>query len=275
MMRAPVLCGHRRQLHGDQPGQARTARPRRRVLRDQPAGTRLDNESLVENLAAQAEVVRSVRGFLGRLPVAVTPVTLKPRFNAVATGAETPPPPGELPRRVDPRQMSLFAAAGRSQPEVSVRERRGVGHLLRDHRLARRDGNRGRSPLPARFRSVAGGVFPLYHVLADAGEFAGGEVIASESNRPLAVDGMVLRKAERTRILLANLSEMVQQITLNASDLPGKVRMLILDETNAEEAMRSPESFRRAAGRPVEVTGRWLEVTLRPYALIRIDSMTS
>jgi hypothetical protein len=36
---------------------------------------------------------------------------LKPRFNAVATGPEPEPAPGELPKPVDARQMSLFGAA--------------------------------------------------------------------------------------------------------------------------------------------------------------------
>ena len=41
----------------------------------------------------------------------VSPVTLKPRFNANATEPEAVNTPRELPVSVDPRQMSLFAAA--------------------------------------------------------------------------------------------------------------------------------------------------------------------
>jgi hypothetical protein len=43
--------------------------------------------------------------------VAVTPVTLKRRYNPDATGEQPATPPGELPWNVDARQPSLFAAA--------------------------------------------------------------------------------------------------------------------------------------------------------------------
>ncbi len=69
-----------------------------------------DNATLVENLEAQGYAVRSARQFIGGRPLAVTPVTLKPRSNPNATGAEAASGPGELPASVDPRQMSLLGA---------------------------------------------------------------------------------------------------------------------------------------------------------------------
>ena len=69
-----------------------------------------DELSLVESLEAQGETARSARAFSPSTPVVVTPVTLRPRFNAVAVIEETTEQ-GGLPRQVDPRQMSLFGAA--------------------------------------------------------------------------------------------------------------------------------------------------------------------
>src|SRR5205823_13641010 len=69
-----------------------------------------DNSSLVETLATQATTVESTRQFVGRVPIAITPITLKPRYNPDAAGPEPAPRPGELPAAVDPRQPSLFAA---------------------------------------------------------------------------------------------------------------------------------------------------------------------
>ena len=62
-----------------------------------------DNFSLVETLATQATTVESARRLSGGKPVIVSPVTLKPRFNNVATGPIAPPVPGELPDQVDVR----------------------------------------------------------------------------------------------------------------------------------------------------------------------------
>ncbi|MFT4041167.1 MAG: hypothetical protein QM692_23500, partial [Thermomicrobiales bacterium] len=67
-----------------------------------------DERSLTENLAPQAETVRSARAFSGA-PVVVSPVTLRPRFNAVAQ-SDVAVVADELPYAVDARQMSLFGA---------------------------------------------------------------------------------------------------------------------------------------------------------------------
>ncbi len=46
------------------------------------------------------------------------------------------------------------------------------------------------SPLPEQFPSLPGAVFPLYHVLAEVGEFAAGEIISLSSSDPLMVIGL-------------------------------------------------------------------------------------
>lgn len=63
-----------------------------------------DDESVMANAAAQYDVVRSAHRFLGGRGVAVSPVTLRPRFNPDATGDCEPPAP-------DPRQRLPFCAA--------------------------------------------------------------------------------------------------------------------------------------------------------------------
>jgi hypothetical protein len=128
------------------------------------------------------------------------------------------------------------------------------------------------SPLPAKFQSREGSVFPLYHVLADVGEFAGGKVVASRSSAPLKVDGLILRQGHRTRILLANFSAEPQTVRVTDPDLSQSVQVKYLDETNAESAMVSPESFRAEAGQVVQLKEGELELRLRPYALARLDA---
>ncbi len=70
-----------------------------------------DHLSIMETLEAQAATVRSARAIGGRLPLVVSPVTLKQRFNPVATAAAKLHSPDELPPEVDARQLSQFAAA--------------------------------------------------------------------------------------------------------------------------------------------------------------------
>lgn len=230
-----------------------------------------DNLSLIETLEAQATTVESARQFIGDLPLAVGPVTLKMRFNPNATGPEPEPGQGELPPQVDVRQMSLFGAgwtlgslkylAGSDVQSLTYYETTGWRGIMETERG---------SPVPDKFLSLPGAVFPLYHVLADVGEFAGGEVVPGRASQTLVIDGLVLRKEGKTRVLLANLSPAGQQVTLQG--LTEQVRVRFLDETNVETAMQSPESFRSQAGDLQPTSGGTLQVNLRPYAVVRIDS---
>jgi hypothetical protein len=69
-----------------------------------------DDASLIENLGAQAATVESARQFAPR-PVVLSPITLRPRFNAVARTADEVAS-DELPSQVDARQMSLSPQHG-------------------------------------------------------------------------------------------------------------------------------------------------------------------
>jgi hypothetical protein len=229
-----------------------------------------DNASLAETLAAQAATVASARQFTGDLPLAITPVTLLPRFNPNATAPDPAPAPGELPRQVDVRQMSLFGA-GWTIGSLKYLCESGAASLT----YYETSGWRGvmeieaGSPLPERFRSLPGAVFPLYHVLADVGEFAGGFTAPAVSSEPLQVDGLALRKDRATRVMLANLGPVRRSVRVRHGGRQVRVRML--DETNAEAAMLDPESFRAQAGELVSALEGQMELELLPYAVARID----
>ena len=230
-----------------------------------------DNASLVETLAAQATTATSARQFCGDRPLLVSPISLQPRFNPNATGPEPTPEPGELPPQVDPRQISLFGAGWTLGSIKYLAETGAVASVT----YYETTGWRGvmetaqGSALPQQFHSIAGGVFPLYHVLADVGEFAGGTVIQSTSSEPLQVDGLVLQKDDHTRILVTNFTAQAQQVFIHPVQQQATVRYL--DETNAESAMAAPAEFRATAGDLLTVTAGKLELTLRPFAVACID----
>ncbi|MCS7259528.1 MAG: hypothetical protein NZ765_01935 [Anaerolineae bacterium] len=230
-----------------------------------------DNASLVENLAAQASTVESARQFSAGLPIIVSPVTLRMRLNPNATAPEPEPLPGELPSQVDVRQMSLFGA-GWTLGSLKYLAESGV-HSVTFYEttgwlgvMEREEG----SPLPTVFRSLPGAVFPMYHVFADIAEFAGGQVIPSVSSATLRVDGLTVRKGERKRVMLANLTN--QEQVIDVVGLGGRVYVRLLDETNAEHAMQSPEAFREQKGELITPRNGSLELALLPYAIATIDS---
>jgi hypothetical protein len=237
----------------------------------QPQEHASDNASLIETAAALADTVKTARKFCGDLPLSVTPVTLRKRVNPYATGPAPAVSPGQLPPRVDPRQMSLLGA-GWTLASLKYLAESGVASITYYETigwLGVMESERG-CPLPERFPSRAAMVFPLYHVLADAGEFAGAEVLPSESSQPLAFDGLALRLRNRLRVLLANLTH--ESLTVTVDGLGPLVRARVLDETSFDEATSAPEAFRDRREKTCSTTAGRLEIALRPYAYARLDS---
>lgn len=224
-----------------------------------------DNASLVETLRCQPLVAQEARRLSGGKPVVVSPLTFKPRWNPYATAAPPPTPPGELPPEVDPRQLSLFGA-GWTLGSVGALAQGKVEAIT----LFETTGWRGLmeteagSPLPQRFPSVAGGVFPLYHVLADLAEFRGGEVVEVIPSAPLEFGGLALRQGRHSCLLLANYTGCRQSLELEG--FPALLWLRKLHEHNLLEAVAEPERWRQNRTQP-----RAGPIELPPYAYVRVE----
>lgn len=207
-----------------------------------------DDTSVMETLEAQAATVKSARVLAAGRPLVVSPVTLRQRFNPVATGPEAPPPPGELPRQVDPRQAGLFGAAWTLGSLVELASA-GVEAITYYETtgwrgvLERDEG----SSIPAKFPSVPGGVFPLYHVFAETAAFAGGEILPVTSTAPRSMAALALRRDSHRMLLVANLDARTQIVDLeDFPDLPS-IRTLAID--TLETSVRDPERYRSSLRR--------------------------
>lgn len=210
-----------------------------------------DELSLVESLEAQGETVRSARGFCGGTPIAVTPITLRPRFNAVATTEEAAEL-GGLPRAVDPRQPSLFAAAW-TLGSVKYLAEAGAASLTYFETTGWRGViERAAGPRSPAFPSVPGEAFPLYHVLADVCELRGVELQTCEASDPLSIVGL----AAGTRLLVANLEPRPK--TVRIVGMSGPARLLRLNDNTVP-------------GRTEEPAGDVSSLELAPLEVVRVD----
>jgi D-apionolactonase len=223
-----------------------------------------DNSSVVETCEAITSTIQTAQTFLHDKPLAISTVTLKPRYNPYDK-TKRAPAPDELPPQVDIRQLSLFGAAWTLGSLKYMAESGGLEYIT----FYETTGWRGLmekgsgSALPDKFPSIAGAVFPMYHVFADVAEFIGREVVQSRSSQPLQIESLVLCSNGNQRVLLANMTNEHQTVRLEQANATYR----LLDETNTQQAMTSPEKFR--TGEHKVWTG---ELTLLPYALVCIDS---
>ena len=225
---------------------------------------------LVENLEAQAYTVESAQRFSNGLPILISPVTLKQRFNPTASGPPAAVEAGELPAEVDARQLSLLGA-GWTAGSLHYLSMSGAASLTYYETTGWRGvmETEAGSPLPERFRSWAGDLFPLYHVLADVGEFCGGETLQTRSTDRLTAVGLALGMQERTRLIVANLTPRDQRVVVEGIEGQATVRML--DESNAEASMTDPDWRTRRSGTLRAPHNKSLDVGLLPYGVATID----
>ena len=206
----------------------------------------------------------------GDTPRSISPITFKMRSNPYATAAPKPTPPGVLPLSVEVRQMSLFGAAwtlgsiaslvASSIDSATLYETVGWRGVM--------DTDAGSPEVAPRFYSAPGMTYPLYCVLADVGEFAGGEAYSLRSSDPLRAAGLLLRKDGKARLLLANLT--AQEQTLVLPDLDA-ARIRVLDETTFEQAARDAAAFRASGSTRAADTGDTARITLRAYGVACVD----
>jgi hypothetical protein len=145
-----------------------------------------DDLTVTENLPAMFDAVRMARTFAGGACLAVGPVTLH--------RPSAPAPP-------DPRQAADLGAAWTL----------GALKWLAEAGADSVTFYQATGPLGLMDEA---GPFPLYHVLEDVMEFAGGEVLATDVTEPRWLCALALRKEERLRVLVANLHWRPQPVRL-------------------------------------------------------------
>jgi D-apionolactonase len=249
-----------------------------------------DDMSLMENLQAQPDTIATARFFAPGTGLYVTPVTLRPRFNAVAVTGQEFPDRG-LPWQADVRQPSLFAAAWTLGSIAALAAAGADGLTYYDAVgpagvIESQDG----SPEPAEFFSRPDTPYPLAVVLADACGLAGGRVRRVSGADPALVAAVAVSTGgvgsggastdggsfgAATTILLANLTAATRQIRVSLAgaglrQARGTARLRVLDEHSFEAAAAGFESFLASAA-DVPITEGAVTVTLNPYGVARLD----
>ena len=193
-----------------------------------------DDATIVENLAGPKRIAETLRSFADGAPLAITPVTLRPRRDPTPSSWRSA---GERPFTDDPRQSGTFAAAWTLGLLAAAAEA-GFSSLT----LFELQGARGVMD--------SGEPFPVLHALSDVAALAGARVLRARPRRPERVQALALRSGARTRLFLANVTTETHPVRVEG--LAGPARRARLGETG-----------------PGEESG--LEVELGPHEIVRLD----
>ena len=233
-----------------------------------------DNASIIETLPILAQMAENAHHFMDGIPVAVTPVSLKPRL-APLTYSDEPDRLGEsLPSWADVRQTSLFGA-GWTLGTLKYLSQGGVESISYNETT----GPLGVMEASKKTRTMEraslfpGKVFPIYHVLADVGEYAGGMVLKTVSSDPLAVEGLAFMKDNLLVIILVNLT--AEEISVALAGLKSQASIRYLSKDNIELACANPETYRSQVGELRRPDTGLLHLKLEPYSLAHIESIPS
>ena len=188
-----------------------------------------DHASIVETLPIHTDAVGSAHQFAHGQPIIVGPVTMTPQLLDGVDQPGGPPQGGPLPTWVDPRQVEPFTAvwtlgsvkylADAGTHSATFFETVGWNGIMDADDVSSR---------PQEFPSKPGELFPVYHLLQEIGEFAGGSVQHVDTSNELAAVGLVLHKSGKTRMLIGNLTGESQTIMLRGF-AAGSVHVELLD----------------------------------------------
>ncbi|HPG41276.1 MAG TPA: hypothetical protein PLP19_18905 [bacterium] len=220
-----------------------------------------DHRSLTETLAAHQYVVSSARQFTNGKELHISPVTLKMRSNPNVTGPEPAPEPGELPCTVDSRQMSLYGAAW-TLGSIKYLAEAGADAITYFETVGWRGLLQGDqdSELPEKFAAVKGQVFPVWQIFKWILEFQAGVIIPITSSQPLWVDGLMLQKDAKRRLIMANYS-----LKSQTWSLPEKTdHIVVLDKQSVTDFSHHPEALK-----VMDIHQE--QITLLPYSVACID----
>lgn len=215
-----------------------------------------DPDTLVENLEAQYDVVRSARDRCPGKAVQVSPVTLKQRFNVVATAEEALPPEDQLPPSVDPRQGSLFAAGWTFGSLINL-ARGGADRVTYYETTGWKGIIQGQHD-PEKPRLFAGrkdDIFPVYHILRFFSRHGDRNLYGCKVSKPLTCNALIVELSEGSLMIVSNPTRAVLQIRVHSFTVAG---VAVWNLSNLLESYRNPDfldhlTYHQATGQQYEL----------------------
>jgi hypothetical protein len=174
-----------------------------------------DNDSLIENIASQFDVLETCAKLYPHKQLSISPITLRQRFNVVATGEEHEPPANQLPDNVDERQMSLFAA-GWTLGSLGAIIQGNCNMATYYETIGWRGVIQGDEtpPVPTLFASQAGYIFPVYHLFSFLNQLQPTFAYIVKTSYPMKFSALEIGKDKESYLIIANHTNEVITLTM-------------------------------------------------------------
>jgi hypothetical protein len=212
------------------------------------------NEEILQTLPVQEIVARQAISMAGGLPLHVGPVTLRPRFNPVATDKL-----GGTGPETDPRQSSPWAACW-ALGSVAALARAGAMALTYFETVGPRGVmNAGEEAAPAPL-----GWYPVYEVLRHLGRHRGSRLVDVGTTDDGALAVLGLAGEGEVTILVGNLRPGVTEFKIEGHNLSFRHQLL---DVAVAELMLGDHAPAPEQGRPVTGT-----VRLQPHEIAVITA---
>jgi hypothetical protein len=173
-----------------------------------------DDQSVLQNAAGLGAIALDAPRLAGGLPIAISPLTLRPRFNPNATAPELDVSNTPLPSSVDARQGTNFGALWALLSVKEVAEAGTIDAVTIGETVGWRGvmADSAGSPDEQHFPCEPNERFPIWSALHHlAGEVG---LIPTRSTRPDAVQALLLNQGSTQKLLLLNLTDTPQRVSL-------------------------------------------------------------
>jgi hypothetical protein len=227
-----------------------------------PQAHAFDNDTLIENIEAQTEVLDTAKKLYPTKQVQISPITLRQRFNVVAIGGSSETSDNQLPYSVDERQMSLFAA-GWTLGSIAALIK-GECSLVTYYETVGWEGviqGEHEPPKPDLFMSKKSDIFPVYHLFSFLNQLQPKVAQLCTTSHPLKFSALKVVVANQSYLLLANHTKEYIDIQIDANEF---VFYKSLDEETILPAYRDSLFLEKIAWKKIENQ----VITLHAYALV-------
>lgn len=198
-----------------------------------------DDLTLLENMEAQYDAVVSAQNLLPHLPVHISPITLKPRFNP---DSRTEYRSGNMPSEntIDFRQHTIFAA-GWTLGSLRNLIAAGAAAITYYETI----GDQGILPWSRDELKIT--LSPVYLLLKLIMEFKKGKIFAALCDDTMKCTGIFLSKEGSKRWIIANHSSVALQVNVN--NLAGGARLRELNPYNIHHYIHCPDRLFASPGK--------------------------